>query len=134
MDITNEDNMELMARYADNYFDLAIVDPPYGIGNWIPSNVPKNSRKASEKVEWNDSIPNESYFTELVRVSKNQVIWGANYYNCFSDGGSAVIWHKGQINPIFSQCEIASISFGKKVDYVHINWQAGFFRTMKEGE
>jgi site-specific DNA-methyltransferase (adenine-specific) len=132
--ITNEDNMELMARYDDNHFELAIVDPPYGIGNWIPSNVPKNGRKASEKVEWNDSIPNESYFTELIRVSKNQVIWGANYYNCFSDGGSALIWHKGKINPIFSQCEIASVSFGKKVDYIHIDWQAGFFRTMKEGE
>ena len=65
--ITNEDNMELMARYPDNYFDLAIVDPPYGI------NIAK----------W-DSIdlkPTEYYFKELFRVSKKQIVWGGNYFN-----------------------------------------------------
>ena len=65
--ITNEDNMLLMARYPDNYFDLAIVDPPYGI----------------DIAKW-DSIdlkPNEDYFKELFRVSKKQIIWGGNYFN-----------------------------------------------------
>ena len=65
--ITNEDNMSLMARYPDNYFDLAIVDPPYGI----------------DIAKW-DSIdlkPTEDYFRELFRVSKNQIIWGGNYFN-----------------------------------------------------
>jgi len=65
--ITNEDNMELMARYPDKYFDLAIVDPPYGI----------------DIAKW-DSIdlkPSEEYFKELFRVSKNQIIWGGNYFN-----------------------------------------------------
>jgi len=67
MTITNEDNMELMSRYPDNYFDLAIVDPPYGI----------------DIAKW-DSIdlkPNQEYFKELFRVSKNQIIWGGNYFN-----------------------------------------------------
>ena len=65
--ITNEDNMLLMARYPDNYFDLAIVDPPYGI----------------DIAKW-DSIdlkPNQEYFVELFRVSKKQIIWGGNYFN-----------------------------------------------------
>jgi site-specific DNA-methyltransferase (adenine-specific) len=65
--ITNEDNMELMKRYPDNYFDLAIVDPPYGI----------------DIAKW-DSIdlkPNQEYFDELFRVSKKQIIWGGNYFN-----------------------------------------------------
>lgn len=65
--ITNEDNMELMARYPHKYFDLAIVDPPYGI----------------DIAKW-DSIdlkPTENYFKELFRVSKNQIIWGGNYFN-----------------------------------------------------
>ena len=132
--ITNEDNMEMMARYDDNHFDLAIVDPPYGIGNWIPNNVSKNGRKASDKVEWNDNVPDTMYFSEVKRISKEQVIWGANYYNCFSDNGSALVWYKGNFTKLFSSCEIASLSFGKKVDYVHIDWQSGFFRTMKEGE
>ena len=67
MIITNEDNMELMARYPDKYFDLAIVDPPYGI----------------DIAKW-DSIdlkPSQEYFKELFRVSKNQIIWGGNYFN-----------------------------------------------------
>ena len=69
--ITNEDNMELMARYPDNYFDLAIVDPPYGIGGG------SNTKKMN--VEWDNKIPSKKYFKELIRVSKNQIIWGGNY-------------------------------------------------------
>jgi len=67
MNITNEDNMELMARYKDNYFDLAIVDPPYGI----------------DIAKWDaiDMKPNNDYFEALFRVSKTQIIWGGNYFN-----------------------------------------------------
>lgn len=69
--ITNEDNMELMKRYPDNYFDLAIVDPPYGIG------ISKNPvRQQHKKKEWDNEIPLENYFNELKRVSKNYIIWG----------------------------------------------------------
>ena len=78
--ITNEDNMELMARYEDNYFDLAIVDPPYG----IDVNVNMGRRKGDKKSDYHKfagqdkSIPSESYFKELFRVSKNQIICGVN--------------------------------------------------------
>ena len=135
------DCMEYMRTLPDKAFDLAIVDPPYGIGNWIPNNVAKNSRPL-EKVKklkpkfdavcWNDHAPDQDYFAEVRRVSVKQIIWGANYYNCFSDGGSALVWYKAMGNPQFSQCEIASLSWGKKVDYVHIDWQSGFARDRIE--
>lgn len=73
--ITNECNMELMKRYPDKYFDLAIVDPPYGIGidgqkKSINKN-PKHNRKEHTQKNWDNAIPNEDYFNELKRVSKN---------------------------------------------------------------
>ncbi len=73
--------MELMARYEDNYFDLAIVDPPYGIGDKFKGG---NSGKMNfnEVVEkgWDNETPSKEYFNELKRVSKNQIIWGGNYF------------------------------------------------------
>lgn len=126
------DCMDYMATLPDNAFDLAIVDPPYGIGNFVPQNKSTNGKKISPKVEWNDNIPPELYFKELKRISKDQIIWGANYYNCFPYIGGALVWDKGEGNPIFSRCEIASLSFQKRVDYVHINWQSGFYRQSKE--
>ncbi len=90
MKITNEDNMELMARYEDNYFDLAIVDPPYGIG------ISKNPvRQQHTKKEWDNNIPNKKYFSELFRVSKNQIIWGGNYFDLPKSQGF-FIWDKKQ--------------------------------------
>jgi site-specific DNA-methyltransferase (adenine-specific) len=88
--ITNEDNMELMARYPDNYFDLAIVDPPYGIG--ISSNPVRQKHK---KKDWDNEIPMKEYFNELFRVSKNQIIWGGNYFDLPPTQGF-FIWDKKQ--------------------------------------
>lgn len=76
--ITQEDNMELMKRYPDGYFDLAIVDPPYGIdrnGMSMGNSVFKKDDK-----KWDNEIPSKQYFNELFRVSKNQIIWGGNYF------------------------------------------------------
>lgn len=122
------DCMEAMRQMPDKAFELAIVDPPYGIGNFIPSNISRTGRRASAKVTWNDKTPSDEYFEQLERISKERIIWGANYYNCFSSRGGAVVWNKGDANPIFSQCEIASLSFQKRVDYININWQSGFHR------
>jgi site-specific DNA-methyltransferase (adenine-specific) len=114
--ITNEDNMELMARYSDNYFDLAIVDPPYGID---VANINFGARdlknKSCDNKDWDKYIPSKKYFDELKRVSKEQIIWGANYFNCFSGNNGAIIWDKLQPLPTSSQCEIASYSRLKKV-------------------
>ena len=110
--ITNEDNMQLMARYPDNYFDLAIVDPPYGYGN-KETNI-LNFRQKEQHREWNIA-PNEEYFKELFRVSKNQIIWGGNYFPfIWNYGGRCFIyWHKG--NPVenFADGELAWTSFDK---------------------
>lgn len=116
----NMDCMEGMKQFPDKYFDLAIVDPPYGIGNFVQ--VTGNVR--GEKVTWNDSIPPKEYFIELERVSKERIIWGANYFNCFDEKGGAIVWYK-QIPPEsnLSECEIASYSRLKRVGFVHIKWQ-----------
>ena len=116
MTITNEDNMQLMARYEDNYFDLAIVDPPYGIGDKFKGG---NSGKMNfnEVVEkgWDNETPSKEYFNELKRVSKNQIIWGGNYFldnlgntRCF------ICWDK-KISEDFTlaMAELAWTSFDK---------------------
>ena len=97
--ITNEDNMLMMKRYEDNHFDLAIVDPPYGI-DWMNQvknpNKGKNWKQYNNK-EWDKNIPNKEYFDELFRVSKNQIIWGGNYMieHLYSTP-CIVIWDKMQ--------------------------------------
>lgn len=106
--ITNEDNMELMARYPDNYFDLAICDPPYGIG--ISSNPVRQKHK---KKIWDNSIPSKEYFNELFRVSKNQIIWGGNYFDLPPTQGF-FIWDKKQPHDFsLAMCEYAWSSIQK---------------------
>jgi site-specific DNA-methyltransferase (adenine-specific) len=111
--LLNEDNMQVMARYPDKYFDLAIVDPPYGIGEKFKGGK-SGKMNFNEVVEkgW-DNVPNKEYFTELQRVSKNQIIWGGNYFDlpptrCF------IIWDKC-ISDDFSlaMAELAWTSFDK---------------------
>ena len=110
MNITNEDNMKLMARYEDNHFDLAIVDPPYGID--INSSGTHFKQKYDVK-EWDKNTPDNEYFTELKRVSKNQIIWGGNYFldrlgncKCF------IVWDKKIAEDMsFAMCEMAWTSF-----------------------
>ena len=119
--ISNEDNMQLMARYKDNYFDLAIVDPPYGIGFGAFNRTNKASDGTRIKADkyknsdWDDGIPNENYFKELFRVSKEQIIWGGNYFPfIWSYGGKGfVYWHKGNPVPNFADGELAWTSFNK---------------------
>jgi len=111
--ITQEDNMKLMSRYADNYFDLAIVDPPYGIG-MDGGNVGYKGFNNFEKKGWDKAIPEQEYFEELFRISKNQIVWGGNYFGlpatrCF------LVWDKGEgfYNRTYAECELAWTSFDK---------------------
>lgn len=106
--ITCEDNMQLMTRYPDKYFELAIVDPPYGIG------ISKNPvRQKHSKKEWDNNIPLESYFKELFRVSENQIIWGGNYFDLPPTQGF-FIWDKKQPHDFsLAMCEYAWSSIQK---------------------
>jgi len=118
MNITNECNMKLMARYEDNHFDLAIVDPPYGIGvdgnkeqKWKDGSI---KRKAHNIKDWDNSIPTLEYFNELKRVSKNQVIWGGNYFTEHLKPTKAwVFWYKAQQGLTMSDGELAWTSLKK---------------------
>ena len=107
---TNEDNMLMMARYPDDYFDLAIVDPPYRNQN---ENSPTKDMRSNKFVKGQGlgKMPTNKYFIELHRVSKNQIIWGANNFQLPQFKGF-VIWKKKTISEVFtmSMCEIASLS------------------------
>ena len=117
--ITNEDNMELMARYPDNYFDLAIVDPPYGYRTEETKNI--NFRQKAK--DWNIA-PNAEYFDELKRVSKNQIVWGGNYfpYLWSEIQRGFIIWNKD--NPVknFADVEMAWTSFDILPQYYYYAW------------
>jgi site-specific DNA-methyltransferase (adenine-specific) len=115
--ITNECNMELMARYPDNYFDLAIVDPPYGLGNRLSDGGGKlkNTPMATlyREKDW-DILPTAEYWDELFRVSKNQVVFGANYFLEFLPNTRGfVCWDKKQEMPTLSACELVWTSLDK---------------------
>ena len=112
--ITNEDNMELMARYPDNHFDLAIVDPPYGIGAENHAGKKENGWKQWDKKNWDNQIPNKKYFNELFRVSKNQIVWGGNYMTEYLPASMGwIIWDKGQRDFSLADGEMAWTSFNK---------------------
>jgi len=120
--------MKLMARYPDNYFDLAIVDPPYGIGADKGQNAAAESRKKANGkskagrwwkeykiTNWDNAIPNEFYFKELFRVSKDQIIWGGNYFPfIWNYSNSFIIWDKGQRDFSLADGELAWYSKNKK--------------------
>jgi site-specific DNA-methyltransferase (adenine-specific) len=121
INVTNEDNMELMARYPDNYFDLAIVDPPYGInfGEFNRTNKASDGTRYKankyKQSNWDDSIPNDEYFKELIRVSENQIVWGGNYFPQLWVNGCKgfIFWNKGNPVPNFADGELAYTSFNK---------------------
>jgi site-specific DNA-methyltransferase (adenine-specific) len=102
MIITNEDNMALMARYPDKYFDLAIVDPPYGIGASEMTMGSGKNKKYQKGKKWDNLTPAQNYFDALQRVSKNQIIWGGNYFQ-LPLTKSWIFWDKG----IYGDCDFA---------------------------
>ena len=120
--IHNVDCMQFMATLPDKAFDLAIVDPPYGIGAGIFEPVGGRGELNKDDKKWDILIPDEKYFIELRRVSCEQIIWGANYFNCFSSGHGAIVWDKIQPLPDSSQCEIASYSRLLKVGVYRQMW------------
>ena len=121
IDLILDDYMNVMKDYKDNHFDLAIVDPPYGINvNQMNMGSRKTIKPTNKK--WDNSIPKKEYFDELFRVSKNQIIWGGNYFGlppnkCF------FVWDKGEsmYGRDFAECEYAWASFNKPADMIKLN-------------
>lgn len=150
--ITNEDNMELMPRYPDKYFDLAIVDPPYGINadNMCMGStkthkssatkakgrlnsgagVLKNRLLNKSNFEWDKTPPPAEYFTELFRVSKNQIIFGGNYFD-LPPTRCIGFWDKLQPWENFSQFELIWTSFDKPAFKIAISTRGGANKKKK---
>jgi site-specific DNA-methyltransferase (adenine-specific) len=124
--VTNEDCMQLMIRYPDKFFELAIVDPPYGLGidgqKLSINKNPKHNRKEHIKKNWDNETPNENYFKELFRVSRNQIIWGGNYFTTYLKPTKAwIFWYKGQNDLTMSDGELAWTSLSKLTRQIEIN-------------
>lgn len=136
----NIDCMEYMKRCSDKQFDLAIVDPPYGIGE---SGAKNKSRSCLAKAKNYHSIfgedkepPRIEYFEELKRVSKNQIIWGANHFIDLIHCRSAcwLVWDKDNGGTDFADCELAYTSFDSAVRKFTFKWQGMLQRDMKRKE
>ena len=141
--VYNTDCLEAMKAYPDNYFELAIVDPPYGINHSEIAgkqsgqkygNAAAAKRKYTVK-DWDKQIPPPEYFVELLRVSKNQIIWGANYMTQHLPPSMGwVFWDKDNGNNGFSDGELAFTSFEKGLRKIKITWNGMLQYDMKNKE
>ena len=111
----NADCMEIMKGFADNQFDLAIVDPPYGIDINFNMGRQKGEKPKHKKKDWDNAIPQKEYFDELKRVSKNQIIWGGNYFTEFLEATKSWIFWDKEVPELvsFADGELAWTSFDK---------------------
>jgi len=133
VELLNIDCMEYMAGCADNSFDLAIVDPPYAVGACDGKFGGKKGHESKvyawhngkKYVNW-DTTPSDDYFIFLFRISKNQIIWGSNYYPESLYHSGAIVWVKKNGGPL-SDCEIAFQSFNKLVKRYDQQW-SGFLK------
>jgi site-specific DNA-methyltransferase (adenine-specific) len=129
-----------MARYPDKHFDLAIIDPPYGIGESGKTNKTRGKQAVAKdyKSFHGDDLksPDVEYFQELMRVSKNQIIWGANHYisKIPYDSSCWIVWDKQNGETDFADCELAWTSFKTAVRKFEFRWQGMLQGNMKAKE
>ena len=136
IELHNVDCMEYLATLEDNAFELAIVDPPYGLGETAKKSkqrVPKTQSKKWKNRrapnyggsdEWDNSKPIPEYFTEIKRVSNNQIIWGANHFGMMQPSSAWVVWFKKRFDEKndFSDAELAYTSYKKGCRLFHMPW------------
>ena len=132
------DCMEYMKTVPDKYFELAIVDPPYfeqyGKKNYTGSDISTTGIRRQTNAIKHWAIPDEKYFKELYRISKNQIIWGCNYYVKFIQDFGRIIWDKKNDSATFSKAEIASKSFSLSVDMFRFEWNGMLQENMHNKE
>lgn len=137
-DVRNMDCMEFMKQFPDKFFDLAVVDPPYGIN--MDGGVIGISKKAKNTQytikDWDKAAPDKSYFDELIRVSKNQIIFGANHFisRITFESSCWLVWNKENGNNPFTDCELAWTSFKSAVRMFSYRWQGMLQGNMKDKE
>ena len=138
------DCMEVMKRMKDKSVDLCIVDPPYGIGvsskNFMRKGKQTGKSLAVSGIrydikEWDSKIPNQIYFDELMRISKNQIIWGGNYFaNLLNNTSCWLVWDKKTGNNYYADCELAWTSFDSAVRKFEWMWKGMFQSNMANKE
>jgi site-specific DNA-methyltransferase (adenine-specific) len=138
-EVFNMDCMEGMARFPDKFFELAVVDPPYGIGEDGKSNHSRGKLAKPNLYipkDWDSNPPNENYFKELLRVSKNQIIWGANHFIDLMPYRSScwIVWDKVNGSNDFADCELAWSSFKSSVRKFEFTWNGMLQGNMKNKE
>jgi site-specific DNA-methyltransferase (adenine-specific) len=140
IELINDDCMNVMRGYPDKYFDLACVDPPYGIGEDGVSNHSRDKLAIATRYiskSWDKTPPEAMYFLELQRVSKNQIIWGANH---FADrlpcpaSPCWIVWDKENGDSDFADCELAYASFKTAVRKFNFKWSGMLQGDMKNKE
>ena len=141
INIYNQDCLEAMREMSDNQFDLAIVDPPYGIDADKKNSVKKLQSKKSSALSkdygnqsWDKNVPSIDYFVELKRVSKNQIIWGVNYYPYDLLSGGRIYWNKCVTMPTYSDGELAYCSFINSIKSYKFAWHGMIQGDMKNKE
>jgi site-specific DNA-methyltransferase (adenine-specific) len=134
----NMDCMEYMRQFPDKHFELAVVDPPYGIGESLKKRENnstgkwKNPKKKLHNPKgWDILKPDFEYFQELCRVSKNQIIWGANHFGNMPASPCWIVWDKKNGESDFSDCELAWTSFNSAVRKFEWLWN-GFQKQQPE--
>jgi site-specific DNA-methyltransferase (adenine-specific) len=139
-EVTNEDCMAMMARYPDKYFELAVVDPPYGIGQDGRNNHTRSklaqARDYRTNSRYDNQAPEEDYWKELFRVSKNQIVWGANHFisRLPYDSPCWIVWDKDNGLSDFADCELAWTSFNTSVRRLKYRWAGMLQENMKNKE
>jgi len=150
-EVFNEDCIQVMKRYPDKFFDIAVVDPPYGIKEAAGKNASRNKgfgkgNSKSKKItfskdyghkDWDNEPASVDYFIELKRVSKNQIIWGANHFieripN--ANSSSWIVWDKDNGESDFADAELAWTSFSKAVRMYKFRWNGLLQQDMKNKE
>ena len=134
----NADCMEVMKKFKDKEFDLAIVDPPYGInidGGHIGGSVLAKTTAYTKK-DWDKEAPNEEYFKQLFRLSKNQIVFGANHFisRIPYDSSAWIVWNKLNGDNNFADCELAWTSFKTAVRKFDFRWAGMLQQNMKDKE
>lgn len=142
--VFNEDCIAGMKRYPDKFFNLAIVDPPYGINHSTIAGKQSGTQYGNAAAakrhytikDWDKQPPSDEYFKELFRVSKNQIVWGANHFisRMPYDASCWIVWDKDNGDNNFADCELAWTSFDKAVRKFKWTWNGMIQQNMKDKE